>query len=82
MSIALPHEVRARIVAASREQGQSLAVLSAVVRRGERYMQRFVRDEVPYALADGDRRRVARFLGLDEMTLLPRPPERRRRRWA
>lgn len=52
-----------------REQGSSLAGLSAMLGRGPAYLQQWVRYGRPRALAEQDRRRLAQFFGVPETEL-------------
>ncbi|MBS0255938.1 MAG: S24 family peptidase [Proteobacteria bacterium] len=60
---------RARLVELAAAQGTSLAALSAYLGRNPAYLQQFVRKGSPRKLEEGDRRRLARFLGVDEAEL-------------
>lgn len=74
----LPDEVRERIARAAAEHRITLKTLTRLIGRGNGYISRFMRQRVPYRLADEDQGRIARFLGLDEETLLKAAPQRRR----
>lgn len=82
-----PHEARVRLKALAERHRASYAELSRIIGRSEGYMARYFADGVPYELADADRRRLARYFGVDEGNLrqLPEQPpqlarERRRAR--
>lgn len=60
---------RARLLALAAERGASLAALSALIGRNSTYLQQFVRKGSPRKLEEGDRRRLAEFLGVDEREL-------------
>ena len=60
---------RARLVELAARQGTSLAALSAYIGRNSAYLQQFVRKGSPRKLEEGDRRRLARFLGVDDSEL-------------
>lgn len=50
-------------------QGVSLSELSRLIGRNLAYLQQFVRRGTPRRLAEGDRRTLAQFLGVDEALL-------------
>jgi hypothetical protein len=60
---------RMRLVSLAEQRGASLAALSALIGRNASYLQQFVRKGSPRKLEEGDRRRLARFLGVDEREL-------------
>jgi phage repressor protein C with HTH and peptisase S24 domain len=60
---------RARLVALAHEQGVSLASLSTLIGRNQAYLQQFVKKGSPRKLEEGDRRKLARFLGAPESAL-------------
>lgn len=60
---------RARLLALSEEQGVSLSALSALIGRNSTYLQQFIRKGSPRKLEEGDRRRLAEFLGVPEREL-------------
>lgn len=60
---------RARLLDLSTERGASLSQLSAMIGRNTSYLQQFVRKGSPRKLEEGDRRVLARFLGVDESEL-------------
>jgi len=62
-------EPRARLLALTEEKGVSLAALSALIGRNSTYLQQFVRKGSPRKLEEGDRRKLAEFLGVDESEL-------------
>ncbi|HVJ03823.1 MAG TPA: helix-turn-helix transcriptional regulator [Sphingomonas sp.] len=76
MRITLPDERRARLAALAQEHDASHAELSRIIGRGETYISRYLRRAVPYDLPELDRRRLARFFGVDEETLTRRAPPR------
>jgi len=57
---------RARLLALSEEKGVSLSALSSLIGRNSTYLQQFVRKGSPRKLEEGDRRKLADFLGVDE----------------
>lgn len=67
--IAEPADARARLVALAAERKVSLAALSALLGRNAAYLQQFVRKGSPRKLEEGDRRTLARFLGVAEAEL-------------
>lgn len=60
---------RARLVALATEKGVSLAALSGLLSRNAAYLQQFVRKGSPRKLEEGDRRKLARFFGVNESEL-------------
>jgi phage repressor protein C with HTH and peptisase S24 domain len=60
---------RARLLHLSAERGVSLSQLSALIGRNASYLQQFVRKGSPRKLEEGDRRTLARYLGVDESEL-------------
>ena len=60
---------RARLLALSEESGVSLSSLSALIGRNSTYLQQFIRKGSPRKLEEGDRRKLAEFLGVDESEL-------------
>ena len=60
---------RARLLALSEERGVSLSALSALIGRNSTYLQQFIRKGSPRKLEEGDRRRLAEFLGVEEREL-------------
>lgn len=64
-----PEAQRAALVAAMEEQGRSLAELSRVLRRNPAYLQQYIRRGTPRTLAEADRGRLARYLGVPEAQL-------------
>lgn len=62
-------DVRSRLLALSAQRGVSLAALSDLIGRNASYLQQFVRKGSPRKLEEGDRRILARFLGVDEVEL-------------
>lgn len=59
-------EPRTRLLALAEERGVSLAALSSLIGRNSTYLQQFVRKGSPRKLEEGDRRKLADFLGVDE----------------
>ena len=64
---------RAHLLQFATERGVSLAALSALIGRNTAYLQQFVRKGSPRKLEEGDRRKLAQFLGVPESEL--REPE-------
>ena len=62
-------EPRARLLALADERGVSLAALSSLIGRNSTYLQQFVRKGSPRKLEEGDRRKLAAFLGVEEAEL-------------
>lgn len=62
-------DVRSRLLELSAQRGVSLAALSDLIGRNASYLQQFVRKGSPRKLEEGDRRILARFLGVDEVEL-------------
>ena len=60
---------RARLLALATERGVSLSALSALISRNTTYLQQFVRKGSPRKLEEGDRRKLAEFLGVAEAEL-------------
>jgi phage repressor protein C with HTH and peptisase S24 domain len=60
---------RQRLLDLAGERGQSLAQLSALIGRNASYLQQFVRKGSPRKLEEGDRAKLARFLGVSEAEL-------------
>ena len=60
---------RANLLQLATDQGVSLAALSALIGRNSAYLQQFVRKGSPRKLEEGDRHRLAKFLGADESEL-------------
>ena len=61
--------IRARLLQLATDQRVSLAALSALIGRNPAYLQQFVRKGSPRKLEEGDRARLAQFLGVDESEL-------------
>ena len=57
---------RARLLALAAERGTSLSALSELIGRNSTYLQQFIRKGSPRKLEELDRRKLARFLGVDE----------------
>ncbi|MCZ8325087.1 MAG: LexA family transcriptional regulator [Sphingomonadaceae bacterium] len=60
---------RTRLQQLATEQGVSLARLSELIGRNATYLQQFIRKGSPRKLEELDRRKLARFLGVDEAEL-------------
>ena len=60
---------QARLLELAGARGVSLAALSAMIGRNSAYLQQYVRKGSPRKLEEGDRRKLARFLGVDESEL-------------
>ena len=60
---------RARLLDLAARRGVSLAALSGLIGRNATYLQQFVRKGSPRKLEEGDRRRLAEFLGATEAEL-------------
>ncbi|MDE1914603.1 MAG: S24 family peptidase [Sphingomonadales bacterium] len=60
---------RARLLDLAGDKGVSLASLSALIGRNPAYLQQFVKKGSPRKLEEGDRAKLARFLGVDEVEL-------------
>lgn len=63
MDNASPRETLDRLI---REKGTSYGALSALVGRNSAYIQQYVKRGTPRKLDEADRRKIARFLGVDE----------------
>lgn len=81
MRLMLPNERRARLGELVARHGANCASLSRLMGRGTGYLGRYLREAVPYDLAEQDRDLLARYFGVDADTLRPRPAERPRRCW-
>lgn len=80
MDDASPRELLDRLI---RERGTSYGALSDLLGRNPAYIQQYVKRGTPRKLDEDDRRKIARFLGVDEQMLggpevLPAPPARNR----
>ena len=64
-----PAEERRRLQHLAQRDRTSLATLSRVIGRHDGYVSRYLRGETPRRLIDDDRRRLARFYGVDEYDL-------------
>ncbi len=62
-------DARTRLLSLTEERGVSLAALSALIGRNSTYLQQFVRKGSPRKLEEGDRHKLAEFLGVDESVL-------------
>lgn len=60
---------RMALTAAAQARGESLAALSRLIGRNPAYLQQFVARGTPRLLAEHDRRRLARYLGLADAAL-------------
>lgn len=60
---------RAALAAAAEARGESLASLSRLIGRNAAYLQQFVTRGTPRRLAESDRRKLARYLGIAESAL-------------
>ncbi|MEG3179375.1 S24 family peptidase [Sphingomonas sp. LT1P40] len=60
---------RAALAVAAEGRGVSLAALSRLLGRNAAYLQQFVARGSPRFLAEGDRRKLARYLGLSDAAL-------------
>lgn len=66
MDEASPRAVLDRLI---RERGTSYGALSSLLGRNAAYVQQYVKRGTPRKLEEGDRRKLARFLGVDEQLL-------------
>lgn len=64
-----PEQQRSALAALIDERGASLAELSRVIGRNAAYLQQYLQRGSPRLLAESDRGRVARFLGVPETLL-------------
>jgi phage repressor protein C with HTH and peptisase S24 domain len=62
-------EQREALERAAVARGESLAALSRLIGRNAAYLQQFVTRGSPRLLAEGDRRKLARYLGLSDAAL-------------
>ena len=60
---------RGALAAAAEARGESLAALSRLLGRNAAYLQQFVMRGTPRRLAEADRRKLARYLGLSDAAL-------------
>jgi hypothetical protein len=60
---------RNRLLDLANAKGVSLSTLSLLIGRNTTYLQQFVRKGSPRKLEEGDRRKLARFFGVDESVL-------------
>lgn len=60
---------RARLAALARDRGESLAGLSALIGRGENYLQQWIAKGSPRVLGERDRQVLADYLGVAEVEL-------------
>ncbi|MGK6356861.1 helix-turn-helix transcriptional regulator [Sphingomonas sp. DT-207] len=70
-----PEEQRSALAALMAERGASLSELSRVIGRNPAYLQQYLRRGTPRTLAERDRGRLARFLGVPETRLGAQTPE-------
>lgn len=66
-------DARAALERLIRERGEDYASLSRLIGRNPAYMQQFIKRGTPKALAEADRRQLARYFGVAE-ELLGGPP--------
>ncbi len=69
----LPEERRARFAALAKTRGTSLKIISRIIGRSDGYFARYLRERVPYDLAERDYRKLARYFGVDADTMRPAP---------
>lgn len=69
MSQDAPHDQARALMALVAERGESLAGLSRLIGRNAAYLQQFVARGSPRRLAEGDRRLITSYLGVDEARL-------------
>lgn len=62
-------EQRQALASAAAARGESLAALSRLLGRNEAYLQQFVARGTPRRLAEDDRRKLARYLGIADAAL-------------
>lgn len=67
-------DARAELERLIRERGEDYASLSRLIGRNPAYMQQFIKRGTPKALAEGDRRQLARYFGVPEELLGGPPP--------
>lgn len=60
---------RQRLLQLAAERGASLSALSELIGRNSSYLQQFIRKGSPRKLEETDRRKLARFFGVDESEL-------------
>lgn len=70
-----PEAQRAALAAVMEEQGRGFAELSRVIRRNPAYLQQYLKRGTPRVLAEADRGRLARYMGVPEAMLGGRPAE-------
>ncbi len=61
---------RDAIIALAAERGETLANLSRLIGRGDRFLSNFIRSGRPAALPDLDRSLLAKYLGIPEDRLI------------
>lgn len=72
MSEPAPGTARARLLELAGERNVSLASLSDLLGRNASYLQQFIRKGSPRKLEEGDRGKLAEFLGVPESELIDR----------
>lgn len=73
-------DARAELERLIRERGDDYAALSRLIGRNAAYVQQYIKRGTPKALAEADRRLLARYFGVEEEVLggpPPAPPEPR-----
>jgi hypothetical protein len=71
-------EIRERLDRLIRDQGDDYAALSRLLGRNPAYVQQYIKRGTPRRLAEGDRRTLAEYFGIDEALLGAPPPGARR----
>lgn len=64
-----PDGQRAALAGLMKQQGRSFAELSRVIRRNPAYLQQYLKRGTPRVLAESDRGRLARYMGVPEAML-------------
>jgi len=64
-----PEAIRATLERQVRRHGETFAGLSRMLRRGDRYLQRFVREGTPRRLEPEEARTLARYFRIDPVLL-------------
>ncbi|MDR6853302.1 phage repressor protein C with HTH and peptisase S24 domain [Sphingomonas sp. BE123] len=64
-----PEQQREALERAAADRGESLAALSRLIGRNPAYLQQYVTRGSPRVLAEADRRRLARYLGVSDAAL-------------
>lgn len=70
-------DVRAALQRLIDQRGEDYAGLSRLLGRNSAYIQQYIKRGSPRRLAEGDRRLLARYFGVDEAMLGAPPPEER-----